>query len=129
QFFPESLAMTIRLALAALVIGFCSGVHPARGATVVVANRTVGEVRFAVTPPQGKAQQYAVPSGDLAAIPVTGAAEIAFDSGTARRQYQVAPNSAYYFAHFASGLVLKEIGLAAGEDRHGRPPEAPWPPA
>jgi hypothetical protein len=111
-----------RVGLAACLIAFWPGGAGqwGCGAVVVVANRTEGEVRFTLTPPQGKARPFAVASGDLAAIPVTGPAEIAFDVGTERRQYPVQLDAAYYFANSANGLELNEIGLG-GQDRLRRP--------
>jgi hypothetical protein len=93
----------------------------ARGAVVVVANRTDGEVQFTLAPEQEKARPYAVASGDLAAIPMAGPADIAFDSGKGQRHYRVEPDAAYYFVNLLGGLELKEIGLAGGQDRPRRP--------
>lgn len=116
--------MPLRLALIVCAVACWPG--GGRAAVVVVANRTGGEVRFALAPAQGPARPYAVASGDLAAIPVTAAAEVAFDSGSGPRRYRVEPNSAYYFADFGTGLDLKEIGLTGGPD-HPRHPAAEAP--
>jgi hypothetical protein len=121
--------MTFRLALAVLVIGhlptYTSG--RAAGAVVIVANRTGGEIRFSLSTAQAKDQPYAVAAGDLAAIPVAGAADIAFGAGAARRHYHVEPNSAYYFTDLPDGLNLKEIGLRGGDDRPERPADGRAP--
>lgn len=128
--------MTYRLALAACVVSFwpAGAAHRAHGAVVVVANRTDGEVRFILAPEHGKARPYTVASGDLAAIPVAGQAEIAFDAGKEQRHYRVEADAVYYFANLSGGLDLKEIGLAGSRDRPSRPvgdrpPEPQWSPA
>jgi hypothetical protein len=123
--------MTSRLVLAAGLMGFCLGSTPppAAGATLVVANRTAREVRFTLTPAQGKSQPYAVPPGDLAAVPVAGDVAIAFDSGKERRHYQLGADAVYYFADFPGGLELKEIGFGDSRERPGGPPSDPPPEA
>jgi hypothetical protein len=104
--------MMFRLALAVCVAGFwlAGPVPQARGAVVVVANRTGAEVRFTLTPPGGPAQPHALAAGDLAAIPVAGPAELEYGPGAARRA-RVDPDAAYYFADAPDGPDLKEIGL------------------
>ena len=121
--------MTPRFVLAAL-IATCwpAGAAPeARGAVVVVANRTRAEVRFTLTPPDGEARPHAVAANDLAAIPLTGPAELAFGAGPARRRFQVIPDTAYYVAESDGALNLREIGLAARPDRPRGPAPAGAP--
>jgi hypothetical protein len=128
--------MRFRLAWAAgLIGGWLVGIPlAAPAAVVIVANRAEREVHFTMTPAPERLRPYAVAPGDLAAVSVDGVVQIAFESGKARRQYQLNPNAAYYFADFPGGLDLKEIGFAASQDRHhaalsGRPPETQLPAA
>jgi hypothetical protein len=96
-------------------------VDNAHGAVVVLANRTTGEVRFTLRPGNRNARPYAVASGDLAAIPVTGPAEITFEAGKSQQRFRVEPDSVYYFASLSGGLELKEIGFSGGQDRPRQP--------
>ncbi len=105
--------MNARLAVAALLIGCWVWSRPlaVHGAVVILSNRTDREIRFSVLPPEGKAQEYSLASGDLLPLRVLGPIEIAFGATASRRQYRLDPDSAYYFANFPDGLNLQEIRL------------------
>jgi hypothetical protein len=101
-----------------LFVGFVgAAVSPAQGAVVVVANRTRHEVRFTLSPPQGKPQPYAVKAGALAAVPVSGVMDLVYAAGKEQRHCQLLPDCIYFFSQLASGLELKEIGLGDNADR------------
>jgi hypothetical protein len=123
--------MKFRLILAACVMGCWCGEAPslAQGAVVVVANRTTHDIQFTLTAPEGQAQPYTVAPGDLAAVPVAGAVELAFEELKVRRHYQLTPNAAYYFAALPEGTDFKEIGFASSPAAPQGAPAAPPSPA
>jgi hypothetical protein len=115
-----------KLFTTALLLAVISGWTPARAAVVVVANRTPDEVRFTLACPPGQAKHYAVDSGDLVAVPVTGDAEITYSSGKKRQGFRVDPNAVYYFAgRSAEELNLHEVDFSGSRDK--RPADKPAP--
>jgi hypothetical protein len=111
--------MTFSLPLAVCTACLCltETATPASGTVVVLANRTRHEVQFTLGPVGQKPKAFVMPMGDLAAVPVTGVSDVSFSAGKTQRRYLLHPDTAYYFADFADGLDLKEIGIGDSKAR------------
>jgi len=82
-----------------------------RAAVVVLANRADREVSCRLKHAEGEIQTCVIAPANLAVVPVTGRAEVAFVDGDQSRRYAVDPNRAYFFSSGEGRLDLYGIGF------------------
>ena len=100
---------------------------------VILANRAKEAVRYRLAGPEPstsdeKAAWSKVESGDIAPIPVAGAAAIEFEDGKAAQRYDLEADRCYFcFRDKAGRLQLEQIGLSGDDAERAAdvPPRAP----
>ena len=98
--------------LIAAVLWLSPGV--ARAAAVVISNRTKAPIDFIAAQHDRPASQHRLEAGDLKPIQVRGNLRLAFMSAGEKRQYELPPNSIYFFAIDKQGkLDLHGIGISS----------------
>lgn len=112
--------------MAALLFSLsCFASGTAQAAVVVIANRTDSLVRFEITPLEGEPTSYNLDSDDVLPIPVTASVTIRFDASGESKEYDLVPNSVYFFhAADGTGLDLDQLGLHGQGARRALKPES-----
>lgn len=100
------------LLLLGLLLAAWSSTSESRGAVIVIANRAPATVRFELISTDQPATTHELEAGDVVPIPVTGSVAIRFGAKRGTQQYDLTPNSAYFF-HDAegTGLDLEQLGV------------------
>jgi len=89
-----------------------------RADVVVIANRAAKGVRFTVATPKGQPHELILATNDLVPVRIDGPLVLTYPPGDSGDQYEVLPNSAYFFADTADSrkIELHEIGLRRRPD-------------
>jgi len=127
-------ARRVALGVVALVWAFGGGARTATADVVVLANRAGQAVRYRLAAPDGAEAKPAtakpdawskVEAGDIATVPVAGAATLEFLAGQIAERYDLEADRCYFFYQDKAGrLKLEAIGLAseAAQAADGDPP-------
>jgi hypothetical protein len=87
----------------------------ARAAAVVISNRTKTPIDFVAAENDRPTERYRLAAGDLKPIQVHGNLRLAFMSAGKKVQYELPPNSVYFFSTDAADrLDLHGIGISSG---------------
>lgn len=115
----DSLSRTSSLtAFVAAVLGFLAiDTSSVRADVVVLSNRSTAAVKFAAACGSAKGQAYQLAAGDLLTLRCRPADRIrlAYMSAGARHDFQLAPNSIYFFHRAREGEKLELEQIALGE--------------
>ena len=103
--------MKPRLTLVALTFLIPWG-QSARAAVIVLANRTLQDVRFTVSSAEGKSLPYTLPKGEVLTLPLKRGTEIAFSAGGTPHRCQARLNEIYCFIGGGATMRLSQVGFS-----------------
>jgi hypothetical protein len=98
---------------------------PGQAGVAVLTNPSGAPVRFSVTNPEGKVQQYVLNNADLVPIPVADKVSMTFESDGKPQNFTLQPDSLYFFITDDKSLVFRKFELPAppNEEPNSPPPK------
>lgn len=109
--------VSLRISLVAALASGVLAARPADAAIAVFANQATRAAEFAIVGADGQTTSRTLEAGRVVAVPVDEASALEFGGGDARRQFDLAPNAAYFFYEVERGgkLEFSQIGFTADD--------------